>query len=551
MTADLRETPAWRALAAHHRDVADRHLRDLFVEDPERFQRFSIAGEGLLLDVSKNHLTAESLSLLRDLAEQADIAGWRDRLFAGERVNTTEDRAALHVALRAHADDQILVDGVDVMPAVAAGLEHMRSFTETLHRGECRGATGLPITDVVNIGIGGSDLGPVMATEALRAQARPSPKLHFVSNVDPAHLARALEGLEPATTLFIIASKSFTTLETRLNAEAALRWLRKGLGESVATAGHFVAVTAAPDRARDFGVSDCFELQDWVGGRFSLWSPVGLPIALANGFEAFEELLAGARAMDEHFKTAPLETNQPLTLALIDLWHADFFGTQSRAIVPYGQALHRLPAYLQQLEMESNGKAVDRDGRAVAVPTAPVVWGEPGSNAQHAVFQLLHQGTHLMPTDFIVVAEAAAPADDERQDALVASALAQSAALMTGRTEEEARAELEATDLDEDEIARLLPHKIFPGNRPSTTILIDRLTPHRLGQLIALYEHRVFCQSVLWNLNAFDQWGVELGKQLATEIQPALADGASEGKYDGSTRGLLDQVRAYRSGPDS
>ena len=543
----LGETPALRALQAHHADVADTHLRDLFERDPERFRRFSITGEGLLLDYSKNRVTEQTMALLRALAEQADLAGWRAKLFAGEAINVTEGRAALHVALRAPAAAAIEVEGQDVMPRVAIALERMRSLTEAFGRGERRGATGLPITDVVNIGIGGSDLGPLMVTEALHALARPRPRLHFVSNVDPGHLDRTLAGLEPESTLFIVASKSFTTQETRLNAEAARRWLQAGLESQARCDAHFVAVTANPGRARDFGVSDCFEMWDWVGGRFSLWSAVGLPIALALGFEAFEELLAGARAMDEHFLSAAPDANQPLTLALLGLWYADFFGAQSQAVIPYSQALHRLPAYLQQAEMESNGKSVDRDGRPVDVPTAPVVWGEPGSNAQHAVFQLLHQGTQVIPVDFIVVAQGGAEGDS-RQEALLANALAQSAALMQGRNEAEARAALEAEGLEEEAIAHLLPHKVFPGNRPSTTILLDALTPHRLGQLIALYEHKIFCQGVLWGLNSFDQWGVELGKQLAAEIQPALKGETADPRHDASTAGLLAQIRAFRQG---
>ncbi len=547
----LSQTPAWLALQAHHAEIAEAKLRDLFEQDPERFARFSIEADGLLLDFSKNRVTAETMALLHALAAQADVAGWRGRLFAGERINVTEDRAVLHVALRAPAAASIAVDGEDVIPKVSTALERMRSFSESFHRGDRRGATGLPITDVVNIGIGGSDLGPLMVTEALRHQARPSPRVRFVSNVDPAHLNRALEGLTPASTLFIVVSKSFTTQETRLNAEAARRWLRAGLPNDQASAEHIVAVTANGARARDFGVSACFDMWDWVGGRFSLWSTVGLPIALALGFEAFEELLAGARAMDEHFLTAPHEANQPLTLALLGLWYSDFFGAQSHAVVPYSQALHRLPAYLQQAEMESNGKAVDRDGRPVPVPTSPILWGEPGTNAQHAVFQLLHQGTPLVPVDFIAVARGEPgdeTRDDTREDALLANALAQSAALMRGKSAAEAQAELEAAGLDEAAVAKLLPHKVFPGNRPSTTILLDALTPRRLGQLIALYEHKIFCQGVLWNLNSFDQWGVELGKQLAAEIQPDLASGPRESRHDASTEGLLARIKDYREG---
>ena len=547
MSSDLRETAAWQALQAHHREIAGSALRDLFDGDPERFTRFSIAGDGLLLDYAKTHVTAETMTLLRALAEQADLAGWRKRLFAGDKINNTEDRAALHVALRAPASSSIEVDGADVMPAVATSLERVRAFTEALHRRERRGATGLPITDVVNIGIGGSDLGPLLVTEALQERARETPRVRFVSNVDPLHLHRALDGLSPESTLFIVASKSFTTQETKLNAEAARSWLKAGLPDAVSSQSHFVAVTANGSTARDFGVSDCFEIWDWVGGRFSLWSAVGLPIALSLGFEAFEELLSGARAMDEHFQSAPPEANQPLTLALLGLWYADFFGAQSHAVLPYSQALRQLPAYLQQAEMESNGKSVDRDGRPVMVPTSPVVWGAPGTNAQHALFQFLHQGTQPVPCDFILVAKGPS-GQDKQQDALIANALAQSTVLMRGRNEAEARAALEADGLDEETIARLLPHKVFPGNRPSTTILLDELTPHRLGQLIALYEHKVFCQGVLWNINSFDQWGVELGKELASEIQPSLSSEAVNSQQDSSTAGLLAQIKAYRRG---
>ena len=544
--SDLTAGPAWQALQEHHRATAGLHLRELFAQDAERFERFSIAADGLLLDYSKQRVTGETMALLRALASEADIAGWRARMAAGERINATEDRAVLHIALRAPAGERVLLEGEDVVPQVQETLAQLGRFVGALRAGERRGATGEAITDVVNIGIGGSDLGPLMVAEALRRYRGDGPGVHFASNVDPAHLEAVLDGLDPASTLFVVTSKTFTTIETLMNARAAQRWLAEGLGTGPeGLSAHFVAVTASPEKAAAFGVAETFGFWDWVGGRFSLWSAVGLPIAAAIGFERFQELLAGAHAMDRHFLDAPDEANLPLTLALLGLWYTDFFGAQSHAVLPYAQDLHRLPAYLQQAEMESNGKSVSRDGRPVPVPTAPIVWGEPGTNGQHAFFQLLHQGSPLAPADFIMAAEGGG--DGEQQDALLANALAQTAALAFGRTAEEARAELEAGGLSGAALEALLPHKVFPGNRPSSTILIDRLSPYRLGQLIALYEHKIFCQGVLWGVNSFDQWGVELGKQLAKAIQPDLAPDAPAGRHDASTEGLLAEIKAMRA----
>ena len=547
----MTHSSAWHDLERHRDRLSKRHLRDLFADDPDRFTRFSLEAEGLLLDLSKQRVTEETLSLLQALAREASVAEWRRRMAAGERINSTEDRAVLHMALRMPRNTRLSLEGQDIIPAVHETLDRMRAFADGVRDGHRRGATGKPITDLVNIGIGGSDLGPLMVTEALRRYRAGGPGVRFVSNVDPAHLEAALADLDPQTTLFVVASKTFITQETLTNARAARRWLAAGLGDDeTALAAHFVAVTASPERAEAFGVSDCFAFWDWVGGRFSLWSAVGLPIAVAVGFEHFEALLAGAHAMDCHFLEAPDQANLPLTLALLGIWNRDFLGAESHAVLPYAQDLHRLPAYLQQAEMESNGKSVGRDGAPVAVATAPIVWGEPGTNGQHAFYQLLHQGSPLVPTDFIVVAEGGrgeTGGETAGEEALLANALAQSAALAFGRDEAEARAALEAEGLDGARLAALLPHKVFPGNRPSSTILIDRLTPYRLGQLVALYEHKIFCQGAIWGLNAFDQWGVELGKQLARTIQPDLAADAQGGRHDSSTEGLLARIRGFRA----
>ncbi|ROR32869.1 glucose-6-phosphate isomerase [Inmirania thermothiophila] len=534
--------PEWQALEAHARAVRQLHLRRLFEEDPGRFERLSFRFDDLLLDLSKNLVTDETLRLLLRLAERADVPGWIARMFAGERINHTEGRAVLHVALRNRSGRPIRVDGEDVMPRVEAVLARMRAFSEAVRTGAWRGHTGRRITDVVNLGIGGSDLGPRMVCRALRPWGGPL-RVHFVANVDGADLADTLAGLDPERTLFIVASKSFTTQETLTNARSARAWLLERLADEAAVARHFVAVSTHREAVAAFGIdpANMFEFWDWVGGRFSLWSAIGLPIALYVGMDRFEALLAGAHEMDEHFRTAPLGANLPVLLALVGVWYVDFLGAETQAVLPYDQRLERLPAYLQQAEMESNGKSVDRAGRRVGWHTCPVVWGEPGTNGQHAFFQLLHQGTRLVPCDFLLAAEGGDPYPEHHR-ILVANALAQAEALMRGRTEAEARAELEAAGLSGEALERLLPHKVFPGNRPSTFILYRRLDPRTLGRLIALYEHKIFVQGVIWDVNAFDQWGVELGKQLASAILPELEGGAT-GAHDASTVGLMQHWR--------
>jgi glucose-6-phosphate isomerase len=522
----LTRSPAWQALAAHQRKMAGASLRELFAADAERPRRFSIEFGEILLDCSKHLADAETLRLLVALAEQAEVPAWVRRMYAGEEINNTEGRAALHVALR--SDRVVFPEGCDVMPLVRGAREQMRRFVDEAHGGALAGATGRRITDVVNIGIGGSDLGPRMATRALRRfRAASSPRLHFVANIDPADLEAALDGLSPESTLFVVASKTFTTAETLGNAARARAWLESGLGKSApgAISRHFAAVTANDAGARSWGVpaERIFPMWDWVGGRYSLWSAVGLTVALSVGMDAFEELLEGARAMDAHFHTAPLERNMPVLLALLEIWYVDFFGARSRAVLPYGEDLRDFPAYLQQLEMESNGKRVDRDGNPVDYATAPVVWGASGTPSQHSFHQLLHQGTELVPVDFIVFGDGG---DAQAHAALVANALAQSAALMEG------------------DIAPGDPHRGLPGNRPSSVLLLERLSPQALGQLIALYEHKVFVEGVIWNINSFDQWGVEMGKRVARTLLPRLLEGGDASGLDASTRALLARLRA-------
>jgi glucose-6-phosphate isomerase len=546
----LRTTEIWRRLEAHRETLAGRHLRDLFADDPGRasrlVQRVGGAG-GLFVDYSKHVITDETLALLRALAIETGVESWRDRMFAGEAINTTEGRAVLHVALRNRSGRPILVDGRDVMPEVSAALNHVRSFSEAVRSGAWTGCTGGRLTDVVNIGIGGSDLGPAMVTEALAPYHGDGPRLHFVSNVDPTHLARTLQHLQPGTTLFTVASKTFTTQETMANARAARAWFVEGAGDERHVAKHFVAISTSEAEVRRFGIAreHMFVFWDWVGGRYSLWSSIGLPIALAAGYERFVELLDGAHAMDEHFRTAPLDANLPITLGLLSVWYHSLVGAESRAVLPYEQLLARLPAYLQQLDMESNGKRTRRDGREVDVPTGPIVWGEPGTNGQHAFYQLLHQGTRLVPCDFLVGATSRYPTGDQHTW-LVANCLAQSEALAFGRTAEEARAELAAQGLSGEALEALVPHKVFPGNRPSTTILYRTLDPRTLGLLLALYEHQVFVQGIVWGVNSFDQWGVELGKQLATRIRPELDGDGLVASHDGSTNALINEYKRLR-----
>jgi glucose-6-phosphate isomerase len=544
----LTTSPAWQALAAHAETLRDVHLRELFARDPERFAKLSLRLDDLLLDCSKHRVTDDTLRLLLDLARATDVEGWRDRMLQGEKINATENRAVLHTALRNRSGRPVLVDGQDVMPGVHAVLEKMQGFTGQLRDGAWRGATGHAITDIVNLGIGGSDLGPLMVCEALKPYQRADLRPHFVSNVDGAHLAHTLARLDPARTLFVVASKTFTTQETMTNAGSARAWLTRALGED-AVARHFVAVSTNEAAVRGFGIdpANMFGFWDWVGGRYSLWSAIGLPIALAVGFERFEELLGGAHAMDEHFRTAPLERNLPVVQALLGVWYRDFLGASTLAILPYDQHLSRFPAYFQQGDMESNGKGVRRDGTRVDYATGPVIWGEPGTNGQHAFYQLIHQGTELVPCDFLAAAESQTPMGDHHEK-LLANFFAQTEALAFGKSAAEARAELEGQGLAGEALEALLPHKVFPGNRPSTSLLYRRLDPHRLGSLIALYEHKIFVQGVIWGINSFDQWGVELGKQLASKILPELAGEAPVASHDGSTNGLINHFKALRRG---
>jgi glucose-6-phosphate isomerase len=537
---------AWEALARHRE--AQRGLRtlDLFAANPKRFEGFSASLDDMLLDVSKCQVTAETMELLAALARATGVEARRDAMFAGEPINLTEGRAVLHVALRDRSGRPVLTGGADVMPQVRAELGRLGAFAEKIRSGALNSCDGRKFTDVVNIGIGGSDLGPVMATLAL-APYHDGPRLHFVSNVDAAHLADVLKGLDAGTTLFIVASKTFTTIETMTNARSARAWLAKRLGPD-AVRSHFVAVSTALGKVEAFGIDRerTFGFWDWVGGRYSLWSAIGLPLMIAIGAQRFAEFHAGAHAMDEHFRTAPLERNLPALLAMIGVWHRDICGYASRAVIPYDQRLARLPAYLQQLDMESNGKSVTRDGKPVAHPTGPVVWGEPGTNGQHAFFQLLHQGTDVIPVEFLVAARGHEKDLGEHHALLLANCLAQSEALLRGRTAEEARDQLVAAGRPAAEAEALAPHRTFPGNRPSVTILYRRLDPYTLGRIIALYEHRVFCEAAIWDINAFDQWGVELGKELATGLLPMVEGKAPATGRDGSTAGLLAKIHALQ-----
>lgn len=534
----------WAALADHREATRERNLRALFAEDAARFTSFSARLDDLLLDYSKTAVTSETLGLLLKLAEAADVAGKRDAMFAGEAINTTEKRAVLHTALRAPAGSRVMVDGADVMPEVHATLDRLAAFAEDVRSGSIAAADGAPFTDVINIGIGGSDLGPVMATLAL-APYHDGPRLHYVSNVDGAHIADTLGKLDPARTLVIVASKTFTTIETMTNAATARRWIAGALGEK-AVGAHFAAVSTALDKVGAFGIAPdrIFGFWDWVGGRYSVWSAIGLPVMIAIGAKNFRDFLAGAHALDEHFRTAPLDRNLPVLLGLLGLWHRDVCDYPARAILPYDQRLLRLPAYLQQLDMESNGKRVRKDGSPVARPTGPLVWGEPGTNGQHAFYQLIHQGTDTIPCEFLVAAEGHEPELTQHHRLLLANCLAQSEALMKGRTLEEAREILAKQGLASDAIEALAPHKVFPGNRPSVTITYRKLDPFTLGRLIALYEHRVFVEAAIWGINAFDQWGVELGKELATALLPVIEGKAPADAHDSSTAGLARYLTA-------
>ncbi len=534
------QTTAWQHLASHRRQLGEPDIRRWLLADPDRAARYGLSACGITLDYSKQPVTDVTVSHLLQLAEAMALPSWIERTFRGEKINFTEQRAVLHTALRNRTNRPTIVDGVDVMADVNRVLELMRRFTAAVREGAWRGYTGKVITDIVNIGIGGSDLGPAMACGALKAFAHPRLKAHFVSNVDGTHLAETLALLDPATTLFIVCSKTFTTQETLTNAHSARRWLVEKLTTDQAVAKHFVAVSTNGKEVAAFGIdtANMFEFWDWVGGRYSLWSAVGLSLALLIGMERFGELLDGAHAMDEHFRTAPLAANMPVLLALLGIWQRNFLQAESYAILPYSQALARFPAYLQQLDMESNGKRIDREGRTVDYATGPIIWGEPGANGQHAFYQLLHQGSSAVPADFIAVIESEYPIGDH-QAKLLANCLAQTEALLQGKDLARVEEEMRRAGLGPEQIKALAPHKVFPGNRPTNTLLLQRLDAKSLGALVALYEHKVFVQGIIWNINSFDQWGVELGKQLANQILTELTDGSPSPHHDASTRRLV------------
>jgi glucose-6-phosphate isomerase len=543
----LEDTPAWQALVQHQREMGEVHMRDLFARDPQRFARFSLRLGEILFDYSKNRVTDQTLRLLGDLARQANLAQAIEAMFSGQKINVTEGRAVLHVALRNRSNVPIYVDGQDVMPAVNRELAKMRSFSEAVRSGAWKGYTGLAITDVVNIGIGGSDLGPKMVCEALKPYAQPGLRVHFVSNVDSTDLVETLKPLDPATTLFLVASKTFTTQETMTNAQSARQWFLAAAHSEAAIAKHFAAMSTNAAAVSKFGIDtrNMFEFWDWVGGRYSLWSAIGLSIALYLGMDRFEELLGGAHQADQHFRTTPFEQNVPVIMGLLGVWYNNFFGAQSHAILPYDQYLLHFAAYFQQGDMESNGKSVSREGEWVGVSTGPVIWGQPGTNGQHAFYQLIHQGTKLIPCDFLAAARSHNPLGDHHP-ILLSNYLAQTEALMKGKTPEEARAELVADGVTGAALERLTPAKTFPGNRPTNSFLYPQLTPAVLGALIACYEHKIFTQGVIWNVNSFDQMGVELGKQLAKKILPELAGGGQVSSHDASTYGLINAIKAWQ-----
>jgi len=545
---DLTQLSAWKRLQTHYQEIEAIHLRQLFAEDQERFAKFSLTFEEILFDYSKHRITATTLDLLIELARQCGLTEKINAMFAGEEINTTEQRPVLHIALRNRSNRPILVDGADVMPQVNSVLGKMAKFCEQVRDGYWRGATGQPITDIVNIGIGGSDLGPLMVTEALKPYGHERLKVHFVSNVDATHLSETLRDLQPETTLFLIVSKTFTTQETMTNAHSAKRWLLNQINIDTAVSQHFVAISTNLELVSQFGINpdNMFEFWDWVGGRYSLWSAVGLAIALYIGMERFLELLTGAHQVDEHFRTAPLEKNIPVIMGLLGVWYNNFFAADTHVILPYDQYLHRFPAYFQQGDMESSGKRVTISGKQVDYSTGPVIWGEPGTNGQHAFYQLLHQGTKLVPSDFLAAIESQNPMGDH-QKILLSNFFAQPEALMKGKTAEEARVELRAEGMAPERLEQLLPHKVFPGNRPSSSFLYQKLTPQTLGALIAFYEHKIFTQGAIWKINSFDQWGVELGKQLAKKILPELQQDVPVTGHDSSTNGLINYYRKNSS----
>ncbi|EOX9755783.1 glucose-6-phosphate isomerase [Escherichia coli] len=541
------QTAAWQALQKHFDEMKDVTIADLFAKDGDRFSKFSATfGDQMLVDYSKNRITEETLAKLQDLAKECDLAGAIKSMFSGEKINRTENRAVLHVALRNRSNTPILVDGKDVMPEVNAVLEKMKTFSEAIISGEWKGYTGKAITDVVNIGIGGSNLGPYMVTEALRPYKNHL-NMHFVSNVDGTHIAEVLKKVNPETTLFLVASKTFTTQETMTNAHSARDWFLKAAGDEKHVAKHFAALSTNAKAVGEFGIdtANMFEFWDWVGGRYSLWSAIGLSIVLSIGFDNFVELLSGAHAMDKHFSTTPAEKNLPVLLALIGIWYNNFFGAETEAILPYDQYMHRFAAYFQQGNMESNGKYVDRNGNVVDYQTGPIIWGEPGTNGQHAFYQLIHQGTKMVPCDFIAPAITHNPLSDHHQK-LLSNFFAQTEALAFGKSREVVEQEYRDQGKDPATLDYVVPFKVFEGNRPTNSILLREITPFSLGALIALYEHKIFTQGVILNIFTFDQWGVELGKQLANRILPELKDDKEISSHDSSTNGLINRYKAWR-----
>jgi len=541
-------TAAWSALANHGERLRARNMLDLFAADAQRAGRYSFEAAGLFLDYSKNRIDEDAFAALFELARTSGVESRREAMFAGERINVTENRSVLHTALRDQSSEKLIVEGNEILGPIRAVRARVAAFAERVRAGQWLGRTGKSITDVVNIGIGGSDLGPRMVCEALRAFAHPRLRMHFVANIDGAALADVLAGVDPERTLFIVASKTFTTIETLTNARSARTWFLAGGANESDVAKHFVAVSTNTEAVKAFGIDpdNMFPFWDWVGGRYSLWSSIGLSIVISIGAENFEKLLAGAHAMDEHFRTAPLARNMPVVLALLGIWYRNIFNAASMAVLPYSEHLQRLPAYLQQLDMESNGKSVTLEGAAVDHATGPIIWGEPGTNGQHAFFQLLHQGTQLVPIDFILPVNPTHTLR-EHHDLLVANCLAQSSALMEGKSVGQVKKEMSASNAATADIERLAMHRSFPGNRPSNTILIAQLDPAALGSLIALYEHKVFVQGVIWNINSFDQWGVELGKVVATKIGMMIHEGKVADDADASTRGLLQRCLSRRA----
>ncbi len=539
-------TKAYSYLTNHYIDIAPKHLRELFGSDPQRFEKFSIVAGDILFDYSKNRINEETMALLVQLARECNLPEAIRAMFYGEPINETECRAVLHTALRYQGNEPVLVDGKNVIPDVKSVLAQMENFSNSIIDGTWKGYTGRAITDVVNIGIGGSDLGPVMVTEALKAYKNHL-RLHFVSNVDGTHIAETLKDLDPQTTLFLIASKTFTTQETMANAHTARNWFLKSGAAETDVAKHFAALSTNAKAVSDFGIDtqNMFAFWDWVGGRYSLWSAIGLSIALGIGFENFRQLLAGAAAADEHFKNTSLEENVPVIMALLGIWYNNFFDAETHAILPYDQYLHRFAAYFQQGDMESNGKYVGRDGLPVDYQTGPIIWGEPGTNGQHAFYQLIHQGTKLIPCDFIAPAQSHNPLG-EHHTLLLSNFFAQTEALMNGKTEEEVTAELQAAGKSAEETEQITPFKVFEGNRPTNSFLIKKITPYTLGSLIAFYEHKIFTQGVIWNIFSFDQWGVELGKQLAGNILPELRHDNPVDTHDSSTNGLINRFKSWR-----